>query len=226
MELKKIQETKNFVTVLKNNGLFFLGKIFIYEAIYTINNGFYSFASVPLENLKIDSENIKSGIPYQPTFYYFFKKAMKGINNENINFRDSCFIEFGCGTGRVLNMAQSYNFNKIIGVEFAEELVSICNEKIKSYNHKNIEVYKMDASIYKIPEDANVMFFNNPFDDKIMLKVIENIRLSYNQKSRIIYIIYLNPMQKNCFIANGYKEIFSFHNKEIQRISILKFKIE
>ena len=114
-------------------------------------------------------------------------------------------------------MAAEFKFKKITGVEFAKELYDICRDNLNKVKDKlrtkNIEIHYDDAVDYKIPFDANVMFFFNPFDEQVMEKVLNNIESSLQNSKRTIYIIYLSPLYENCFYKMGYHKSFELKNK-------------
>src|SRR5260370_34903991 len=44
------------------------------------------------------------------------------FNNLGLDFRKYCFVDLGCGKGRVLANAARYAFKSVIGVDFAKQL--------------------------------------------------------------------------------------------------------
>lgn len=51
-----------------------------------------------------------------------------------LDYSKFTFIDFGAGMGRVLLMASERPFRKIIGVEFARELITIAENNLRSYS--------------------------------------------------------------------------------------------
>jgi len=108
------------------------------------------------------------------------------------------FFDVGCGKGRVLLIASEYPFRRIIGIDFSPELVKIAVDNVARYESKHqcntsIEVVCMDAAKYEFPDENAVIFLANPFNDEVLVKVLENIRQSA-QKTKIRYIIYHYPV--------------------------------
>ncbi|PCH94882.1 MAG: hypothetical protein COB85_05140 [Bacteroidetes bacterium] len=160
---------------------------------------------------KLESTNSKGGKEYQGYSYFLFRKFM---NRLAIDFSQSVFVDFGSGKGRVLIMASEYNFKRIIGLEYAEDLflesqINIGSTKV---NASNIHIEHEDAAAYSIPEDANVLFFFNPFDEKVMESVLKNVDASMERTPRKIYIVYTSPTFETCFDERGYEKVFELHN--------------
>lgn len=133
--------------------------------------------------------------PYQGTSPKIFQKIMRSIGCLTMPY---VFFDMGCGKGRVLLMAAQYSFKLVVGVEFASELARTAEDNVGRFQVKNpggteIEVICEDAAQYQFPDDDAVIFFFNPFKQEIMVRVLENIRLSA-QTTKHRYIIYHNPV--------------------------------
>ena len=167
---------------------------------------------------EIRGSNSDNGKEYQGYNYYFFKKFMKQLP---IDYFQSVFVDFGSGKGRVLIMASEYNFKKVVGIEYAEDLFkeSIANIRTAKIEANNIEVVHGDAVSYSIPDDANVLFFFNPFDERVMEIVLKNVDESKRKFPRDLYIVYTSPMFEACFNNRGYEKVFELKNgKKIEGI--------
>jgi SAM-dependent methyltransferase len=71
-----------------------------------------------------------SGHQYFPTEPWLFEEM---INALPAKFQDFTFVDLGSGKGRVLLMAASYGFKRIIGVEFMPEWHRRAEENIRQY---------------------------------------------------------------------------------------------
>jgi len=160
----------------------------------------------------IEGNNVNRGKEYQGYSYYFFKIFMKNLP---VNFSESVFIDFGSGKGRVLIMAAEFNFKRVFGIEFAEEFYeeSLKNTGKAKLNTDKLEIIHTDAVNFQIPDDTNVMFFFNPFDEEIMEGVLKNIDESKSKNSRDIYLVYTSPIYEDCFNKRGYEKVFELRNK-------------
>lgn len=170
---------------------------------------------IHLKDLTIIGNNIEYGTWYGAMSPKHFKQIMHHLN---VNFNEFQFIDFGSGKGRALLMASDYGFNKIIGIEFAEELHHIANNNVSVYERytkkpTKIENIFEDATNYIIPDWQLIIFFNSPFTGNVMKQVLENISSSLIMYHRKIYLIFygLNPQSIELF-----KATVNFQGKEIK----------
>jgi hypothetical protein len=197
--------------------------IIIYDLIFSLKFNIKIKESTPLELLNIDSGNKIHAIPYQGCSYYYFKMAFRNLP---LDITRSSMIDFGSGKGNVLLMAYNLGIKKVLGVEFAKELVEEGNKRIikklgKNYNSK-IKIIHRDAVNFEIPTDYNVFFFYNPFDSVVFEKVLFNIDRSLEIKKRKIFLIYINVMVNiELFAKFNYNLIFNHSNEEKSEVLIL-----
>jgi len=139
------------------------------------------------------------GTKYYPYDYLALYKIFKLLP---VDFKDSVFLDYGCGKGRPLLVALEHGVKKVIGVEYDKGLCDICLNNLKNYSKsKNYdckyEVIEIDASLYDIDDDVNVILLFNPFDEQILVKVMSNISKSIKRNNRVIYLVYGNPVHKD-----------------------------
>ena len=154
-----------------------------------------------LDELDIDSPNKAYGHYYEGTNAHIFKTMFAHVN---LDIPSSCFVDFGSGKGKAMFMAAERGFRKIIGVEFSIELVETCRKNLEIFKSKfkgntEFEVLHADASEYEIPADANFLFFSNPFDEPLVIKVIDNILRSLEKAPREILVMHLYPQGNRAF---------------------------
>ncbi|WAC23207.1 class I SAM-dependent methyltransferase [Blastomonas sp. SL216] len=153
-----------------------------------------TFAMRELHTLSVDPALAAHARRYQ---------ASSGVNmpvwfaDLKVDFARTAFIDFGCGKGRAVLEAARFPFARVIGVEFAPELVEIANRNRDIMAAKNalaapVEFICMDAGAYQPPSDLDlVCFFYDPFGDAVMAPVVD--RLAGLEQP--VSIIYLEP---NC----------------------------
>ncbi len=180
-----------------------------------------------LHNLEIKSNNLKHSSIYQGVSYYTIEKAFDYLKSINVN-KD--IVDFGSGKGRVMAVAAYYEFKSITGIEFASSLCRKAEENIAGikslYPAINFKIICDDAVNYTIENNTNVFFFFNPFDEVVMLQVVKNILLSLRQKSRKIYIVYVNPLHKEIFLSAGFGEEYYIRKMEYIELSILSNELD
>jgi hypothetical protein len=151
---------------------------------------------IPLYRLTIDSVNSVYGVQYSASPEDVCREAIISLD---IKIEEFCFIDIGAGKGRVLQIASSFPFKRIIGVEFAAELVDCARENLKSCDRA--EIACADAILYDYPNDNLVVYMYNPFEAPVMEKVIP--RLSKIAKSHTVYLIYLQPTCADVVLKYG-----------------------
>ena len=206
MSALDIVNLENFRKVFRNirkvgliTTINYVASDFLFDMKYKID----TINTEQLENLDIDSPNVKHGVYYEGTNAYIFKNAFSVFKVDTPN---SVFVDFGSGKGKAMFMAAERGFKKVIGVEFSIELVETCRKNLEIFKQKTntkteFEIIHMDASLYEIPTDANLLFFSNPFNETLTKKVIDNILRSHDKAPREIWIIHLYP-QGNMAFAN------------------------
>jgi hypothetical protein len=156
---------------------------------------------IHLSELDIHSPNCAFGNSYQPSGPKLFYEMLGAID---IRYPDYTFIDFGSGKGLVLLLASGYPFRRIIGVEFSPQLHRIAKDNIRNYKNplqkcRNIESLVEDVVDYRIPEEPEVLYLFNPFNEKIMEVLLANIRRSLESQPRSIFILYKNPIANAVF---------------------------
>jgi predicted RNA methylase len=114
------------------------------------------------------------------------------------------FMDYGCGRGRVLAMASTYPFKKVIGIEYSELLSAAARDNVKRINRRkmkctDIEVISGDAGAYELPPEVTVAYFFDPFEEDVIRRVIEQIHRSLLNAPRKLTIIYYGPAWAEAF---------------------------
>lgn len=169
---------------------------------------------IPLKHLTIKSQNIEQGIWYEPMSVKVFRQLMGHLT---INFSEFEFIDFGSGKGRVLLLASEYGFQKVVGIEFAEELHRKSNENVAIYElytqkSSNIETFCMDAVEFPIPKVPLVIFFYSPFGGRVMHQVLNNITTSLTSNPRKIIMVFYGRSPSSLRLLKATQ----FHCRELQ----------
>jgi SAM-dependent methyltransferase len=145
-----------------------------------------------LGDLEIESANRTFGHAYVPTPPTAFTVFMRNLPRDLGEFT---FVDFGSGKGTVLLMAAEYGFKQIIGVEFAAELHQFSCRNIAEASRTNTLTERItclhgDACDLQIPEGDCVLYFNNPFAEPVMKRILKHIEAAWVQNPRKIYILY------------------------------------
>lgn len=189
-------------------------KLLSYEGKYEKQLGINTHSIVNLNKLTLAGENSQQNHHYQGASYYILFSIFEKLPIETKNLP---LIDYGCGKGRALFVAEQCGFTNLIGVDIAKELIDDANSNKAVYVRKNsqskIDFLFEDATKYLIPDNAQVFYFFNPFGEEVLQKVIDNIKESVKQHPRKVYCIYLNPKFKAVFEENGFKVFYIEKNK-------------
>jgi len=182
-------------------------KLLTFEGKYEKLLGVNTHSIVNLNKLTLAGVASSENHHYQGASYYILFKV---FNLLPTNLKSKPLIDYGCGKGRALFVAEQCGFTKLIGVDIAKELIVNANSNLLIYSKKNKEsafsFLFEDATTYSIPDDVEVIYFFNPFGESILQWVINNIKASLEKNPRTIYCVYLNPKYKEVFEVNGFKK--------------------
>ena len=133
-----------------------------------------------------------TGHEYWPTEPWLFEQIMDELP---IDFQQFTFIDMGSGKGRILMMASSYPFRRIIGVELIPSLNEIAQENLARYPGEGrrsgpVELVRQDARDFQFPAEPLFVYLFNPFPEPVFAAVLENLRRSAEGSSRLIYVAY------------------------------------
>jgi hypothetical protein len=155
-------------------------------------HGVDTAGSIQLDGLTIKGPNRKFGNECVCTSPQSFEFMTQFLPND---LRDYTFVDFGAGKGRTLLLAGRNDFRKIIGVEFAGELVKCATGNIAHYKNavqrcRNIQVIEVDAVEFVLPDGPLVIYFYNPFTREVFDSVMRNVVRSLKADRRDCYVVY------------------------------------
>lgn len=137
----------------------------------------------------------------------FFEANKTGYCFEN-------FIDIGAGKGKACFYAQTkQSFENIIGVEFSKPLVDIANKNKKKFGAKNINFMHADATDFSLPDQSNLIFMFNPFDNVVLEKFISNNMEHFKNHHSVI--AYANDVQRMSLTKFGFETIFRNQTRKI-----------
>jgi predicted RNA methylase len=164
---------------------------------FDLIHGTDTAGDVPLWRLSIRSAYARCGIRYQATHANDLKEAIAFLEEDPSTFT---FIDLGCGKGRMLLVAQQLGFKRVIGVEFADELVAIAKNNLSIVMADKSAVIGGDAVEFQFPVGDLVVFLFNPFGEEVMVHVIENLRKHVGK----LYVIYRHAKCAHLFDATDF----------------------
>lgn len=164
-------------------------------------------AEFGIQTSSIKKSSDKDNFHYQGASYMALLKVLNELPPE---LKNKGFVDFGSGKGRALFCAEYMGFNYLTGVELDNDLVLASNNNLATFTKKRkestVEFINCNALNYVIDKDASTFYFFNPFSEKIMQKVIENIIQFATREKKEVYIVYLNPVYRKLWTDNQFKE--------------------
>jgi hypothetical protein len=119
-----------------------------------------------------------------------------------IDVRKFVFVDLGSGKGRALLVASALPFMRVEGIEYSSDLHQNALRNIRNYSGPQkapITTHQMDATQYDPPKAPCLFYLFNPFGEAILRPVLENIRTSWQEQPRPIYLVYMNAIHPNVF---------------------------
>lgn len=126
---------------------------------------------------------------------YIFEEILKLAD-------DLSFFDFGCGKGAAILMAYMSGINKLGGVEISESIYGQCVANMENLGI-SCELLNEDATKCNI-DGYNCFFLYNPFGGSVFQKVLSNIRESFRNNRRKIYLVYGNPFMHRHVVEDGF----------------------
>ncbi len=153
--------------------------------------GIRSAEYIQLPELGIHNSQCK---PYAPAEHRTLRRIMRRLD---IRSGHDVFIDYGSGMGRVVVVAATYPFKRVIGVEIAPQLDVVARENVRRASPRlrcrDIDLIAVDANTYSLPNDVTVVFIYNSFVGDILSNVLGNIRKSLDEAPRKLTLVYANP---------------------------------
>jgi SAM-dependent methyltransferase len=207
---------RKFLHELKKRGFINSAKALYSKYWFEIR---YGLKMNPSHQRSGNSTPLKGHQRYEPVGHFTFNRMMKKID---WNFRESTFLDFGCGKGAAIILASRYGFRKYIGVEYDPGLVIDCKANLQKFVTRSgreirSEIICCDAALYTIPDDVNVFFFFNPFESSLLELVLQNIEESLKACKRDILLLYFNALHKDSIEKYGYSPVYS---QNIDKINV------
>jgi hypothetical protein len=129
---------------------------------------------IPMSALGLENGE---ALDYVATDYSDFSRMMRALQ---VDPAEHAFVDFGAGLGRVVILAATYPFRRVIGVEHSPALAGRARDNVEHSRPRlacqSVDIVVSDAAAFVLPSDASVFFFNNPFQGQVLEAVLANIR--------------------------------------------------
>lgn len=208
-----------FSQSISNRGWVFSFKLLWHELVDERHYGISTLQIADIKHL-----HLADNYHYQGASYFVIHQILRQLP---IEAKKTVFIDFGAGKGRALVVGASKHFAQVIGVELSNELCQTAQQNIAKvqhrYPHTRFELVNIDATMYTIPSNANVLFFFNPFGGLVMQQVINNIQQSVQKYPRPLYVVYVNPVFSHLFLNNNFSVFYELRSKNYLEAIIFSY---
>lgn len=134
-------------------------------------------------------------VSYYPSDYRSIYLAFRHLC---IRPQADVFLDYGSGMGRVLVVAGTYPFRKVIGIELCPELSVVAQANLlrarKKLRCRDVEVITGDAAHFQVPDGVSHVFFYHPFSGPVLVSALESIRQSLARQPRKVCVVFKNPL--------------------------------
>ena len=142
------------------------------------------------KDLDYDSTSRGHALDYLATDLWSFRAVVSILQRLSVRPAEYALVDYGCGKGRVLLMAIEAGFRKTIGVEIVPDLAQAAVDNLRSYRaRRTASVHCGDATTFPVPAGPLVAFLFNPFTGPVLEAVAENIRRSFEEQPRAMYVL-------------------------------------
>lgn len=166
--------------------------------VFDLTRGTGTATWVELDQLDFQSPNKSIGSPYVPCKSGPLRQLLKGLPVDS----KRSFVDFGCGKGKALIIAAELGFEKLVGVEFSDQLCKCAGHNIDKLNpqlRSRIEILNIDASTFKFQGDEQILFFYDPFGPDVIKPILNNLKNSLILNPRSVWIVYYAPEHRSVF---------------------------
>ena len=138
---------------------------------------------------------------YVPSDWHVLPRALRYIG---VSSQDT-FVDFGCGTGRILHQAAKRPFRRVIGVEISPALAEIARRNLEARRGRHrcgsVEIVVSDVADYPVPDDLTIGYLYSPVKNEAFDALLESIIDSIDRKPRRVRLIYNLPVQQSEVLA-------------------------
>ena len=137
-----------------------------------------------------DSHADQYRYPYEPTPYCVLER----LADSGYLRKGNTLLDYGCGKGRVEFFLSWQTRCRTIGIEYDERIYEKAVENQKRAAAAGRVTFELvNAEQFQVPEEADRVYFFNPFSLEILQKVISRIIDSYYAAPREILLFFYYP---------------------------------
>ena len=127
-----------------------------------------------------------------PSPWHILPRALRklGAGDQDV------FVDFGCGTGRVVHQAAKRPLKRVIGVEIFPEVADRAQTLVASqrrrYRCQSVEIVTCDITEFRVPDDLTIAYLGQVqyLSEEELDAVLRNIIESIDRRRRRVRLIY------------------------------------
>lgn len=173
-----------------------------------------------LSDLTIPSPNRAAGVHFVSTPW----AVLRWVHTAALPDADRpawTFLDLGAGKGRPVLSAAAMSYARVVGVEFAAELVAAARTNVAAAGHAapRVEIIEGDAARVDLPAGPLLVFMFNPFGPPVFDAVIERLARHRAETNVPVRIAYLNPAHEAVLAADA-----RFRRRPLPSLQALRFR--
>jgi SAM-dependent methyltransferase len=180
-----------------------------------------------------DRTNGQHATVYWPTHVSEFNKMLDSLLHHPdptwaVEARERTLVDVGCGKGRTAMVASDRSFRRVIGIDFANDLLRVAEANARRFRGgawgSPIEFHQADATEWDMPLEPLVIYLYHPFEREVTRPFVLRLAASLRATPRPCSVIYLNPVHEDEFLSTGLFERQYFSGRYADnRYSLLRF---
>jgi len=212
---QKLRLMQQFFSSLRKRGIWRTVKMSIFEVYFEYKFGADTSYIISRRQLDGAEDAVAHATAYFPSSYLVLYEAFSRLEHA---CRDGVLVDYGSGMGRTLMFASTLPLKELIGVEISKSLCEIATANLNRLyrtserNKPSWLIVNADARLFEIPNEANIFYFFNPFDELVMGQVADRIVASIRHAPRKCIIVYANPVHEFELTSRGFIKAFSSNN--------------
>ncbi len=180
---------------LKTRGVGRTVRMIVEELTFDLLRGCDTSGFIPADRLDVGQFHQQHAVQYQPVPPCLLRALLRRLP---MPIQTVHLVDFGCGKGRALIIAAEWGIPWLSGVDISEQLCAIAQRNLLRISHQKAGQFHADiqwspAQDYAISPQPNVFLFYNPFHDRILSLVLDNIDRSIRDFPRPAALMYLGP---------------------------------
>lgn len=185
------------------------------EAEFDRRRGVHTSARIDPKTLSVIGSHRDSAVRYQPISEASFRTLLARLADlVGAALPLYTFIDMGCGMGKVLLLAAEHPFRQVIGVEFAPELVAICEKNLRKDRAAlqrrchTMTVTLADAADFSFPRCPLVVFLYNPFGPEVLALLLKNLCCAQRSGACEDFVVYHNAQHAHLLQEAGFTPVW------------------